>query len=249
MTAHAAPSLAAVRAQLAPTGTLRAGLNFSNFLLTARDAAGTPSGVAVDLARELGRRLEVPVSLVGYEAPGPLADAAQAGAWDIAFLGAEPARAEQIAFSAAYVEIEATYLVPAGSAIRSVEEVDRPGLRISISGKSAYDLYLTRALKHAQLVRIAGVDASYEQFVTGKFDALAGLRPRLIKDVEKLPGARILPGRFTAIQQAIGTPRGRGDAGADYLRAFVEDVKARGLVAKAIADHHVVGLTVAPPAH
>ncbi len=248
MTSSATPDLATVRAQLAPSGTLRAGLNFSNFLLTARDAAGTPSGVAVDMARELGRRLGVPVSFVGYEAPGLLADAAQDNAWDIGFLGAEPARAEQIAFSAAYVEIEATYLVPAGSKIQSVEEVDRAGVRISVSARSAYDLYLKRALKHAELVDFNGVDASYDQFVAGKFDALAGLRPRLVKEVQKLPGARVLPGRFTAIQQAIGTPKGRGDAGAAYLRAFVEDAKAQSIVAKAIADNQVVGLTVAPPA-
>lgn len=248
MTASAAPSLDAVRAQLAPSGTLRAGLNFSNFLLTARDAAGTPSGVAVDMAREIGRRLDVPVSFVGYEAPGLLADAASGNVWDIGFLGAEPARAEQIAFSAAYVEIEATYLVPPGSKIQSIDEVDRAGVRISVSAKSAYDLYLKRALRHAELVDVNGVDASYDLFVSGKFDALAGLRPRLLKEVEKLPGARILPGRFTAIQQAIGTPNGRGDAGAAYLRAFVEDAKASGFVARAIADNKVVGLAVAPPA-
>jgi polar amino acid transport system substrate-binding protein len=238
--------LSNVRAALAPTGVLRAGLNFSNFLLTARDSAGTPSGVAVDLARELGRRLDVPVEFVGYETPGEMADQAQLHVWDIAFLGAEPARASQIAFTAAYLEIEATYLVPAGSPLQSVEDVDRAGVRVSVSNKSAYELYLSRSLKNAELIRIDGVGPSYDHFVANKLEALAGLRPRLVTETEKLPGSRVLPGRFTAIQQAIGTPKGRDEAGAGYLRAYAEDVKAKGIVAKAMADNNVRGATVAP---
>jgi polar amino acid transport system substrate-binding protein len=238
----------AVRSDLAPTGKLRAGLNYSNFLLVGKDpVSGTPHGLAVDLAQELGRRVGVPVEFVGYDAPGKMADAAQAGAWDIAFLGAEPARATEIAFTAAYLEIEATYLVPAGSPLRSIADVDRDGVRISVSNKSAYELFLSRTLRRAQLLRVDGVDASFQRFVADKLDVLAGLRPRLVTDAEKLPGSRVLEGRFTAIQQAIGTPKGR-DAGARYLREFVEEVKASGLVAKAIERHGVRGVSVAPKA-
>ncbi len=236
----------AARAELAPGGTLRAGLNMSNFLLTKRDpATGAISGVAADLAHELGRRLGVPVQLVPYDSPGKVAEATGSGEWDIAFLGAEPQRANVIAFTPAYVEIEATYLLPPGSAINSIEAVDRPGVRISISNKSAYELFLTRSLKHAELVRIDGVEASYQQFIDKKLDVLAGLRPRLVSDVERLPGARILPGQFTAIQQAMGTPKAR-TAAAQVLLEFVAEMKASGFVAEAIERNQARGLTVAP---
>jgi polar amino acid transport system substrate-binding protein len=236
------------RAELAPTGTLRAGLNHSNFLLVAKDSKpGDPRGVAVDMARELARRIGVPVAFVSYKSPGEMADAVKSGAWDVAFLGAEPARAAEIEFTPAYVEIECTYLVPAGSPLKSIADVDRPGVRISVSNRSAYDLYLSRALKHAELVRSDGLDASFDRFLADKLDALAGLRPRLIVDVGKVPGASILDGRFTAIQQAIGTPKGRA-SGARYLREFVADVKASGFVAGLIERHGARGLSVAPQA-
>jgi len=237
-------SLGAVRAELAPTGALRAGLNRSNFLLVAKDSpAENPRGVAVDMARELARRLDVAVGFLNFESPGKMADAVKT--WDVAFLGAEPARAGEIDFTPAYVEIEATYLVPAGSTLKSIDDVDRAGVRISVSNRSAYDLYLSRALKHAELVRADGLDASFDRFVADKLDALAGLRPRLILDVGRVPGARILDGRFTAIQQAIGTPKGR-PAGAQYLREFVAEVKASGFVAELIERHGARGLSVAP---
>ena len=236
-----------VRSQLAPSGTLRVGLNMSNFLLTATDAAtGKPKGLAADLGHELGRRLGVPVELVPYPNPGALGDAAKSGAWDVGFLGAEPQRAKEIDFTAAYVEIEATYLVPAGSPIKAIAEVDRPGVRIAISDRSAYDLYLTRELKHAELVRERG-DAILKRFLSDKLDAMAGLRPGLMKDQAKAPGSRILDGNFTAVQQAAGTPKGR-PAGAKYLKEFIEDVKASGLVAKTIEKHNVRGLNVAAKA-
>ena len=237
---------AATRSELAPRGRLRAGLNHSNFLLVSKNSApGNPRGVAVDMARELGRRLGVEVEFVSYDSPGKLADAAMGDAWDVAFLGAEPSRANEIDFTAAYVEIESTYLVPAGSPLHSIAEVDSKGVRISVSGRSAYDLYLTRTIRNAQLVRADGIDASFERFLADRLEALAGLRPRLELDVKKLPGARVLEGRFTAIQQAIGTPRGR-PAGARYLREFVEDVKASEFVARAIEHHRAHGLSVAP---
>jgi polar amino acid transport system substrate-binding protein len=233
--------------ELAPSGVLRAGINLSNFLLVSgKGPSGEPAGVAPDMARQIAERLGVPVAYVPFARPGELADAAGTGVWDIGLIAAEPARAETIAFSPAYAEIEATYLVPAGSPLKSIEEVDRPGARIAIAARSAYDLWLSRHLRHAELVRSGSLDASYEQFVADKLDALAGLRPRLLQDVEKLPGARILEGRFTAVQQAVGTAKANA-AGARFLRDFVEEAKASGLVARLIERHRIRGLSVAPP--
>ncbi len=232
--------------QLAPTGTLRAGINLSNMLLvTGKSANGEPEGVSPDLARAIAERLGVAVTYVTFPSPGELADAAGTGKWDIGLIAHEPQRAEQIAFSPAYVEIEATYLVPAGSKIQSVEEVDRPGMRIAVSARAAYDLYLTRNLKHAELVRAKGIPAAVELFTAEKLDALAGLRPGLMADAAKLPGSRVLDGRFTAVQQAVGTARAN-TAGATFLRDFVEEAKGSGLVARLIEKHGQVGrLTVA----
>src|SRR5947207_6022092 len=213
------------RSELAPTGKLRVGINVQNFLLVNKERTGGEyGGIAVDLGREFGRRLGVPVELVAFDTAGKLADAVKSGAWDVAFLGNEPARANEIAFSAAYLEIEAGYLVPAGSPIRTIEDVDREGVRVAVNAKSAYDLYLTRNLQRARLFRAPTVDASYELFVSDKLDALAGLKPRLVMDAEQLPGSRVLEGRFSAVQQAIGPPQGRPH-GAESLRALAEERK------------------------
>ncbi len=245
---HMTDVTAALRSEFAPTGTLRVGLNMSNFLLTRTDAAtGKPAGVAHDLGLELGRRLGLPVTFVPHPNPGALADAAGKNIWDVGFLGAEPARASEIDFTPAYVEIDSTYLVPAGSPLKSVDEVDRKGVRIIVPEKAAYELYLTRTIKNAELVRDKGGDLCCKRFIDEKFDALAGLRPRLVSDQAKLPGSRVLEGRFTAVQQAAGVPKGRPNA-AKYLTAFIEDAKASGLVAKAIRDNNVVGLTIAAKA-
>ncbi len=236
-----------ILAELAPSGVLRAAINLGNFLLvTGRSPSGEPEGVSPDMARAIADRLGVPVSYVPYPRPGELADAAGTGAWDIGLIGAEPARAERIAFTAAYAEIEATYLVPAGSPLGSVAEVDRPGVRIAVTARSAYDLWLERNIRHATLVRSEGLDGAYEKFVREGLEALAGLRPRLLTDAAKLPGARILDGQFTAVQQAVGTARANA-AGAAFLRGFVEEAKASGLVARLIEKHRVQGLSVAPP--
>jgi polar amino acid transport system substrate-binding protein len=236
-----------LRSELAPTGVLRAAINLANFLLvTGRTADGDPEGVAPDMASAIAARLGVPVSFVPFASPGALADEAANNVWDIGLIGAEPARAEHIAFTPAYVEIEATYLVPSGSRLHAISDVDQKGVRIAVSARSAYDLYLSRHLQSAELIRAEGLNASYDRFVNEKLDALAGLRPRLLSDVEKLPGARVLDGRFTAVQQAIGTPRGR-EAGAAFLRDFVEEAKSSGLVARLIERHRVRGLMVAPP--
>ncbi len=237
------------RAELAPTGALRAGINLSNFLLvTGKSASGEPVGVSPDIARAVADRLGVPVKFVTFKTPGELADAATDDVWDIGNIGAEPERAKTITFTAAYCEIESTYLVPAGSPVRSIDEVDREGVRIAVYGRAAYGLWLADNIKHAELVKTDGMDASFDIFVKEKLDALAGLRPRLIKDVEKLPGSRLLEGKFSAVQQAIGTKPER-KAGAAFLKDFVEEAKASGLVAGLIEKHGVTGrLTVAPPA-
>jgi len=237
------------RAELAPTGVLRAGINMSNFLLvTGKTPEGDPDGVSPDMARAIAERLGVRAEMVPFPSPGELADAAVEDLWDIGNIGAEPERAKTIAFSPAYVEIEATYLVPAGSPIQSIEEVDREGVRIAVSARSAYGLWLADNIRHAELVEAKGLDGSFATFVEQKLDALSGLRPRLITDVEKLPGARILDGKFTAVQQAVGTKPDR-KAGAAFLRDFVEEVKANGFVAELLEKHGVSDrLTVAPPA-
>ncbi len=235
-------------AELAPTGTLRAGINLANFLLvTGRSASGDPEGVAPDLARAIAGRLGVEVTYVPFERPGELANAAGTGVWDIGLIGAEPARAEKIAFTAAYAEIEATYLVPAGSSLATLADIDRPGLRISVSGGSAYDLWLARHIVHAELVRSRSIDESYTRFVADKLDALAGLRPRLLADRETLPGAKILDGNFMTVQQAVGTARGN-HAGAAFLGEFVEEAKRSGLIAQLIERHGVRGLSAVPAA-
>jgi polar amino acid transport system substrate-binding protein len=235
-------------AELAPTGVLRAGINLSNFLLvTGKTPAGDPEGVAPDMAREVATRLGVPVKYVTFKSPGELADAAGKGVWDIGLIGAEPQRAETIAFTAAYVEIEATYLVPPGSRLKTIADVDAPGVRIAVAGRSAYGLWLERNLRHAQLVRADSLGGATEQFMRDKLDALAGLKPGLLADLDKLPGARIIDGKFSSVQQAIGTAK-RNAAGAAYLEAFVAEAKASGLVARLIERHKVRGLSVAPPA-
>lgn len=238
----------AALSELAPTGVLRAGINMANSLLvTGKTEDGDPVGVAADMARTIADRLGVAVKYVPFKSPGELADAAGGEVWDVGLIGAEPSRAEKIAFTAAYVEIEATYLVPEGSPFTTVEEVDSAGTRIAVSGRSAYDLYLTRSLKNAELVRASGVSAAFDLFTGEKMDALAGLRPALTKDAANLPGSRVLDGQYTAVQQAVGCTRG-DEASAAFLREFVEEMKASGFVGGLIEKHGVVGrLSVAPP--
>lgn len=233
--------------ELTPAGKLRVGINLGNFLLVTKGTDGQVRGIVPDLSQELARRLGTPIEFVLYPQAGDVAGAAQAGAWDVAFIGAEPQRANEIDFTAAYLEIEATYLVLAGSPIQSLADVDRRGVRIAVADRSAYDLWLSRNIKHAELRRAEGIEGSYQLFLKEKLDVLSGLKPRLLQDREKLPGSRILEGRFTAVQQAIGTPKGRPDV-ASYLRAFAEDIKASGLVAKAIERHGVRGVSVAAAA-
>jgi len=235
-----------VVSELAPTGVLRAGINLSNFLLvTGKSASGDPEGVAPDMAREIADRLGVPVKYVTFATPGELADAAETDTWDIGLIGAEPQRAEKIAFSDPYVEIEATYLVPAGSPLKTLADVDQPGIRIAVTGRAAYGLWLDRNIRHAELVRSGTLDSAYEQFVSDRLDALAGLKPRLLSDIKSLPGATILDGKFMAVQQAIGTARAN-KAAAAFLQDFATEAKTSGFVHNLIEKHKVVGLSVAP---
>jgi polar amino acid transport system substrate-binding protein len=239
---------AAVLSDLAPTGNLRVGINYGNPVLATRDPkSGDLSGVAVDLARELGKRVNVPVELVAFESAGKMFDAVKAGAWDAAFLAVDPGRANQIDFTAPYIEIEGTYLVPAGSPLRAIADVDRGGVRIGISSGSAYDLFLSRSIQHAELIRAPDPNGAFELILSGKVDVLAGVRQHLVANAKKLPGSRVLDGRFMAIQQALGIVKGR-NAGAKYLREFIEEVKASGLVARAIERAGVGGVSVAPAA-
>jgi polar amino acid transport system substrate-binding protein len=235
-----------IKAQLAPHGVLRAAINMGNFLLvTGRAENGDPTGVSPSMAAAIADALGVPVQYVPFAKPGELADQVGNDVWDIGNIGAEPARAEKIAFTAAYAEIQSTYLVPPGSPLKAIADVDKPGVRIAVTARSAYDLWLERNIKQATLIRTDSLDSAFELFVKDKLEALAGLRPRLLTDVERVPGATILDGQFTAVQQAVGTARTNTEAAA-WLHDFVEQAKASGLVAKFIAEHKVSGLSVAP---
>jgi polar amino acid transport system substrate-binding protein len=240
----------AIKAELAPTGTLRAGINYNNPLLATRDAAtGELRGIAVDLSRELGRRIGAPVQLIPYDAAGRLSDAVKTRAWDIAYLAVDPARAAEIDFSAPYIELEGTYLVPAGSPLQRIEDVDRAGVRIAVTSKSAYDLFLTRELKQAQLVHAATTPESIEMMGAQQLDAVAAVRTALAPVARRIPGSRVLSGHFMTIPQAAGIPRGR-PAAAQYVRQFIEEMKASGFVAEALTRHGLQrdDAIVAPPA-
>ncbi len=244
-----ADALESVAREIAPTGVLRAGINMGNILLvTGTGADGDPAGVAPDLAREIAARLRLPVRFAPFARPAELADAASDDVWDIGLIGAEPARAEKIAFTAAYAEIEATYLVPAGSPLRTVSDVDQPGVRISVAAGSAYDLWLERNLKRATLVRSPSTAEAEAVFAAERLEALAALRQGLLASQGRLAGSRILPGRFMTVQQAVGTQKEKA-AGAGFLRSFVEQAKASGLIARLLERHGMSDrLTVAPPA-
>ena len=234
-------------AELAPSGTLRAAINFGNPILATRDpATGAPRGVSVDLARELGARLGVPVELVPFMAAGKVTDGARTNAWDVAFVAIDPVRGVDMEQTPAYVIIEGAYLVPANSPITANAQVDRAGVRIVVALGSAYDLYLTRELKQATLVRVPTSPAVVDAMVAQRLEASAGVKQVMQAEAKRVPGVRVLDGRFMVINQAMATPKGRL-AGASYLSAFVEEMKASGFVAAALARHGIEGAAVAPP--
>jgi polar amino acid transport system substrate-binding protein len=233
-----------VQSELGVPDTLRVGINLGNGLLvTGRSPDGDPQGVAPDMAAAIAERLGVAVLYVNYATPGEVADAGEQDAWDICLIAAEPKRAEKIAFSVAYVEIEATYLVPANSPMQSIEDVDQPGVRIATMDRAAYDLYLTRTLKHAELHRIK--DDVFETFVAEKLDALAGLSPGLKKSAQKLPGSRVLDGSYTSVQQAIGTKPDNIRL-KEFIAQFIGEARTSGLVADLIERHGVKGKLQVP---
>jgi polar amino acid transport system substrate-binding protein len=232
----------AARAELAPTGKLRAGMNLSNTLFTTKDANGELRGVAVDVMNEIGRRLGVPVELVVHATPGDVADAVNKNTWDVAILAIEASRAKTISFSPPISEIEATYAVHKDSPLRSVEQVDAPGVRIAAPAKAGYELYLSSALKSATLVRAKDIQGSLDTFNERKADAVAGLKPMLVESMAKLPDARLLDGRFMAVNHGLSIPLGRPAAKA-YLEQLVQDLNASGFIARSIERNGVRGLS------
>lgn len=240
------PSPEVVRT-LAPSGTLRAAINYGNPVLAQRSASGEAGGVSVELARELGRRLRVPVELLSFDAAGKVTEAVRTQAWDVAFLAVDPVRAAEITFTQPYVVIEGTYMVADASPVRAIEDVDREGVRVSVGQGSAYDLFLTRALKRATLVRVPTSAAAIEVFAGGKdgIDVAAGVRQPLAAFAAAHPGHRVVAGRFMVIEQAMATPRGR-EAGHAYLRAFLDEMKASGMVAAALQRSNQPDAAVAP---
>ena len=239
------PPATPITLELAPTGKLRAAINFGNPILAVKDSTtGQPRGVSVDLARELGSRLGVPVELITFEAAGKVVEAVKATQVDIAFVAIDPVRDADMLQTPPYVIIEGAYLVRNASPIKSNAEVDRPGNRIAVGNGSVYDLHLTREVKAATLLRASTSPTVVDFFLAQGLEVAAGVKQQLQADAKRLTGLRLLDGRFMVIQQAMGLPKGR-EAGAKYLTAFVEEMKASGFVASALAEHGIVGAAVA----
>lgn len=233
----------------APGGTLRASINLGNPILANKDpAGGEPVGVSVDLAREFARRLGVGVELVVFEKAAASVDAVKNEKADIGFFAIDPARSEGLLFTAPYVLIEGSYLVPSASALTDNAQVDAQGHRISVGAGSAYDLFLTREIRQAEIVRLQGAGPALAALRAGEVEAAAGIRQLLEGEAQRAPGVRVLPGRFMVIQQAMGTPASRGADAQALLAAFVEEMKAAGFVADALKRHRIEGASVAPPA-
>lgn len=236
-----------ILAAFTPTGSLRASINLGNPILANTDpATGAPSGVSVDLAQAFAQRLGVGIELVVFDAAGKSVQAVTDEKADIGFFAVDPLRGAGIAFTAPYVLIEGCYLVRDESPIRANEEVDRAGQSVVVGKGSAYDLHLTRELRNATIVRAPTSPAVVDTFVGQRADVAAGVRQQLEADAKRLGGLRLLDGRFMVIQQAMGTPKGRGPAAATFLAAFVEEMKAGGFVASALARHGIRGASVAP---
>ena len=227
--------------ELSSNGILRAAINMSNFLLvTDKTKDGTPIGVSPDMAQELADKLNLQLKLIPYTTPGEIADDAENDKWDICNIGAEPQRAEKINFSAAYAEIQATYIVQSNSKINNILDVDKIGNKICVASRTAYGLWLERNIHNAELIQVEGVDSSFDVFLNENLDALAGLRPALIDDVKKISGAKILEGQFMSVQQAIGTSI-QNIHSSIYIAEFVEEMKKTGFVQKLIDKHNVNG--------
>lgn len=242
-----------VRMDLVPTGKLRAGINYANTVIATKDAAtGELRGVSVDLMRELARRLSVPLELVGFDFSGKLTDALNAGALDIGGIagGAGSGREGTLDFTAGYVQVETTYLVAPGSSIRSINDVDRDGVRVGVADKSAFQPFLERTLKNAKLLTGPGNPTAFELLRAGKVEVLAGLRHQLMAVAPKLPGSRLLDGHFLVVEQTLAIPKNRkgSEAGIRYLREFIEEAKASGFIARSLEKSGNANAPVSPPA-
>lgn len=228
-----------IRQELAPRGVLRAGINLGNPVIAQRAAGGgEPNGVGPELAREFARRVGLSIEFACYETAGKLADAVRQGAWDVAFLAIDPERALDIDFTEAYVHIEGTYMVRTESPLRTIGDVDRAGVTIAVGLKTAYDLFLTREIRQAQLVRAESSLAAIARYLEGGLDAVAGVRQPLVAAAAKHPGLRVMEGHFMVIRQAAAVPRGRAGA-RKLLAAFIEEAKSSGFVARALAQSGV----------
>jgi len=231
-----------------PTGRLRASINLGNPILANKNpAGGEPVGVSIDLARGFAKRLGVELELVVFDTAGKSVEAVRTEQADIGFFAVDPLRGQEIAFTSPYVLIEGCYMVRNDSALHSNEQVDQPGQRVVVGAGSAYDLYLSREIKQAQLVRAPSSPAVVETFLTQDLEVAAGVKQQLEMDAQRHPGLRLLPGRFMVIRQAMGTPRSRGPAAAECLQAFVQEMKASGFVADSLQRHGIQGATVAAP--
>ena len=233
--------------ELAPGGKLRAAINLTNSVLAQENPGGDPKGISVDLARELAKRLGVPVELPIYRGAGTVFADAKSGKWNVAFFAIEPVRAAEVDFTAPYVLIEGGYAVPKDSPIKTIADADREGNRIAVGQGSAYDLFLTRTLKQAKLVRATAGDGSYFRiFLADKLEAIAGVKPVVVAWAKEQPSVRVIDGAFMEIRQAMGTPKGRSEATLRYLRGFVEEMKASGFVADALKRSNQPDAAVAP---
>jgi len=237
-----------IRKLLAPTGKLRASINIGNRVLARRDTpASDPYGVSIDIAWALAERLGVGVEFVVRDSAGQSVDAVANGKADVGFFAIDPKRGESIAFTGAYLLIEGWYAVKQDSPVHTVEQVDRPGMRVAVGLGSAYDLFLSRELKHAEIVRAPHPKAVTPLFVEQHLDVVAGVKQQLEMDMRCYPGLRLLPERFMVIRQAMGLARSRGDEADAYLSAFVEEIKANSFIEQALIRHDIQGATVAPP--
>ncbi len=237
-----------VVASLAPTGRIRVAINYGNAALAVRDpVTGKLSGVSVDIAEELGKRVGLPITLVPFDAAGKVSAAVKSDVWDVAFLARDPERAREITFTAAYVVIDGNYVVRKDSPLTNVAHVDSDGVRIAVSTQSAYDLFLSRTLKHAELIRGGTTPQAIALFLSARYEAVAGVRQAMQQFVAGDPTMRMIPEPFMEINQAMCTPSGR-DAGSAYLAAFVETIKSSGFVTQVLTKNGQADATVAPPA-
>ena len=241
-----AQTSSAMAKEMAPTGTLRASINLGNPILANKDANGQPIGVSIDLATELAKRLNVPMSLVVFDAAGKSVDAVTQEKADFGFFAIDPVRGQGIAFTGPYVLIEGSYLVTHNSPLTSNDQVDTKGTRIAVGKGSAYDLFLTREIKNAEIHRAPTSPTTVDFFLSEKLEVAAGVKQQLEMDAKRLPNLRLLPGRFMVIEQAMGLPKTRSPEAQAYLKKFVEEMKASGFVAASLARHKIEGAAVAP---